>query len=214
MDISSMDFRPRTCSFAGFFKDTPWLNVPLDRQGSLIAPIFPRCRLLGGSSDGAPKMSKLQALAAARKNAQKQKGDSIGVEKPMANLSLNLKTQKEKAVTDPQKPISRGFPLRKRKDLNPHEKAPAPTIEREEPDEVDTRMALDPIDQAEPSAFANTMFGNTSSNQLHQHSNNFFSLPYAAAAAITTLDAFSGPSPDDVVIAAQQGSTKSVNPKK
>jgi elongation factor 1 alpha-like protein len=212
-------------SFANFFKDAPWLNVPMERRAMFVAPRSPRGGLLGGSSDGAPKISKLQALAAARKKkAQEQRtNESTGVEKPMANLSLDSTSKKAKSVDKPsmessreQKPTLRGFPMRKRKDSNPHEKAPLPSIEREsDSDIVGTPIEDTPLDQAEPSAFANTMFSNTSSTAPHQHPNNFFSLPYAAAAATTILDPFAGPSPDDVVIAAQsKGSTTSVRPEK
>jgi len=170
-------------------------------------------------------MSKLQALAAARKNkAQEQKAnESTGVEKPMANLILDSTSKKTKCLDKPsterlreQNSSLRGFPMRKRKDSNPHEKAPVPNIERESvSDKFDTPMEDTPLDQAEPSAFANTMFSTTSSTTPHQHPNNFFSLPYAAAAATTAPDPFAGPSPDDVVIAAQsKGSTISVRPEK
>lgn len=169
-------------------------------------------------------MSKLQALAAARKKkTQEQKsGSSTGVEKPMASLSLSEGSKHKSGeisssrTSSAPKPTSRGFPLRKRKDSNPHEKPPAPSAEREPaPSNPDILMENEPLDQAEPSAFANTMFSNTLPAPPHQHPNNFFSLPYAAAATITTPDPFAGPSPDDVVIAAQsKGSTTSVRPQK
>jgi elongation factor 1 alpha-like protein len=187
----------------------PWLNIPLDRQASFIAPLYPRGGLLGGSADGAPKMSKLQALAAARKKkAQEQKsGGSTGVEAPMAKLTL------EQSKSTEQKPApSRGFPQRKRKDSSPHEKAPTP-IERESSKEEsqDIPMETPPLDQAEPSAFANTMFSTPSKSSKQPDS--FFTLPYNAAPTANT-DPFAGPSPDDVVMAAQsKGSTISASKK-
>src|ERR1700709_1407075 len=110
-------------SFAEFFKDSPWLNIPPERQTIFLAPLYPRGGLLGGSSDGTPKMSKLQALAAARKKkAQEQKTSrGLGVEKPMASLSLN-EEEDNVSTEGPAPRQSRGFPLRKRKDSNPHEK--------------------------------------------------------------------------------------------
>ncbi|KAL2069407.1 hypothetical protein VTL71DRAFT_14086 [Oculimacula yallundae] len=213
-------------SYADFFKDMPWLQTPLDRQTLFIAPLYPRGGLLGGSSDGAPKMSKLQALAAARKKkAQEQKSSaSSGVEQPMENLTLKSSTEKEKRPSSPTKATSRGFPIRKRKDSNPHEKAAKPThVERETELVPDEPMEETALDQAEPSAFANTMFSNNSptTSTPRQRSSNLFSLPYNSAAAPTNADPFAGPSPDDVVIAAQskakggsKGPPKTSNEKK
>ncbi|KAG4436574.1 hypothetical protein IFR05_007928 [Cadophora sp. M221] len=204
-------------SYADFFKDMPWLDIPQDRQALFIAPLYPRGGLLGGSSDGGPKISKLQALAASRKKkAQEQKsGGNSGVEKPMENLTLNSSSGKEKGPSSPTKSISRGFPIRKRKDSNEHEKAVKPThVERQPEPTLDAEMEETALDQAEPSAFANTMFSCSSPTTAtsRPYPSNFFSLPYSnTAAPPTTADPFAGPSPDDVVIAAQskaKGSSK------
>jgi elongation factor 1 alpha-like protein len=208
---------PATCSkpfsVVDFFKDMPWLNIPLERQAIFVEPLYPRGGLLGGSSDGAPKMSKLQALAAARKKkAQEQNSGNSGVEKPMSELSLNG-SSKEGDTMETAPKTSRGFPLRKRKDSNPHEKspqAPSPKKDTEKAD-PDTQMDIAPVDQAEPSAFASTMF---SSPLPSAPSANLFTLPYTATGAAST-DPFAGPSPDDVVIAAQsKGPTLSGTSKK
>jgi elongation factor 1 alpha-like protein len=200
-------------SFAEFFKDTPWLNVPLDRQATFIAPLYPRGGLLGGSSNGAPKMSKLQALAAARKKkAQEQKSSgSTGVEEPMANLTLNTSTKPGEQKSGS---TSRGFPQRKRKDSNPHQKALNPIERESKPSSPDVTMEAPPLDQAEPSAFANTMFSSTFQPSSRQHTGNLFTLPYTAIKPAIITDPFAGPSPDDVVMAAQsKGSTISARPK-
>ena len=194
----------------------PWLDTPQDRQAVFIAPLHPS-GLLGGSSEGAPKMSKLQALAAARKKkAQEQKSNgSSGVEKPVADLSLNSSSEKEKGPASPTKSTSRGFPIRKRKDSNPHEKVTKLTQADREPEPPQDVAMEDPaLDQAEPSAFANTMFSSSSSpttKKPRPNSSNLFSLPYNSnTAAPTSAGPFAGPSPDDVVIAAQsKGSTTS-----
>lgn len=226
------DFMVQHCSkvfdMAEFFKDTPWLNVPAERQATLIPPLYPRGGLLGGSSNGAPKLSKLQALAAARKKkAQEQKLESSSeVEKPMASLSLGPSTDNHPNTPSDerlslsqdatQKPASRGFPLRKRKNSNPHEKAPkAPPVEAEPtPDREGMDLDQDQNDQACPSAFASTMFGSASTSPRKPE--NIFTMPYVATiVAAPPTDAFAGPSPDDVVLAAQsKGSTISVKPKK
>lgn len=56
-----------------FFWDSPWLNIPLHRQAEIIVePVFPRLGLLGGSSAGGGKMSKIAALAAKRRQKEKE----------------------------------------------------------------------------------------------------------------------------------------------
>lgn len=74
---------PPTCiapvSAAGFFDDCPWFQIPLDRQADLILePLYPRLRgLLGGNpAAAAGKMSKLAALAAARKKKEAEQASS------------------------------------------------------------------------------------------------------------------------------------------
>ncbi|TVY15557.1 HBS1-like protein [Lachnellula arida] len=192
----------RPFSFADFFKDTPWFNVPADRQSVLVAPLYPRGGLLGGSSsDGAPKMSKLQALAAARKKKAQEKSGSAdsGVEKPMAGLKIDEDT---KMVDASEKPASRGFPLRKRKYTNEHEKVPKATPIQQEPEPSTPSPREEPPQQAEPSAFANTMFSSPS-QPPRKPSKDLFTLPYTSSSASAASNPFSGPSPDDIVIAAQ-----------
>jgi elongation factor 1 alpha-like protein len=204
----------RPFSFAEFFKDTPWLSIPADREAVLIAPLYPRGGLLGGASDGVPKMSKLQALAAARKKkAQDEKsGGGSVVERPMA--VLNIGSDEKPTETVAPKPGLRSFPIRKRKDSNPHEKSPTKPqhIDRslEIPSESEPVPALD---QAPPSAFASTMFSSTF--QPQRQPENLFTLPYTATVSSPVADPFAGPSPDDVVIAAQsKGSTNSIRTQK
>lgn len=203
---------PYSASFnmVDFFRDMPWFKTPMERHTLFVAPLQ-RGGLLGGSGEGAPKMSKLQALAAARKKkAQEQKssGDA-GVEKPMAEMKINDSTQNGSTSEEAAPPRqTRGFPIRKRKDSNPHEKiVKEPPPEREpETQNVDSEP---PEDQAEPSAFASTMFGQISSPTSRKQS-SMFTLPYNVASIPIVTDPFSGPSPDDVVIAAQSQS-KGVN---
>lgn len=163
-------------------------------------------------------MSKLQALAAARKKkAQEQKSGRLGVEKPMSGLSINGEGKEaitEKPVETASKLPARGFPLRKRKDSNPHEKPPKTSPPEKVPDKTnpDTPMYIVPIEEAAPSAFASIMF---SSPGQPTPSTELFSLPYVVSNSTPTADPFAGPSPDDVVIAAQsKGSTLSGNAKK
>ena len=210
--------QPAPCSkpfaFVDFFKDMPWLNIPMERQTMFVEPLCPGRGLVGGSSDGAPKMSKLQALAMARKKkAQEQKIGSSGIGKPISELSITGAAKLETSTDTSAKSSSRGFPLRKKKDTNQHEKhsrSPSPKSDFQDFD-PDIQMEISALGQAEPSAFANTMF--SSSRPLLPPA-NLFTLPYTAVAT-TATDAFAGPSPDDVVIAAQsKGPTVSGKLKK
>ncbi|KAG9229204.1 P-loop containing nucleoside triphosphate hydrolase protein [Amylocarpus encephaloides] len=202
-------------TFATFFMDTPWLNIPKDRETLFIAPLHPHGGLLGGSSDGAPKMSKLQALAASRKKKAQEERSSgtTGVERPLSNLQISKESSSRESLslassasasTAPQKTASRGFPLRKRKDPNEHERPPkVPPPKKElQLNKAEIPEEDSAVDQAEPSAFANTMFSNTSQTPRQRH-DNLSSLTLAANTISTAANPFAGPSPDDIVIAAQ-----------
>ncbi|KKK23014.1 hypothetical protein P175DRAFT_0527895 [Aspergillus ochraceoroseus IBT 24754] len=65
-------------SAAEFFRDCPWLDVPAHRKADiLVEPLYPRLGLLGGAPENPGKMSKLAALAAARKRKEGEKGPAI-----------------------------------------------------------------------------------------------------------------------------------------
>jgi elongation factor 1 alpha-like protein len=68
---TAVSFAHRTWN-SDFFQDMPWGNIPKHRETTFIAPPLPRGGLLGGSG-APPKMSKLQALAAARKKKAEEK---------------------------------------------------------------------------------------------------------------------------------------------
>ncbi|RAQ60414.1 translation elongation factor EF-1 subunit [Aspergillus flavus] len=81
---------PPHFSAADFFRDSPWLNVPAHRKADiLIEPLYPRLGLLGGAPESGGKVSKLAALAAARK---KKEGDKASTAAPAQNAEVN-KTQ-------------------------------------------------------------------------------------------------------------------------
>lgn len=208
---------PSGSSLRDFFFDMPWSSFPPAHQTIFIEPPY-HGGLLGGSGDGAPKMSKLQALAAARKKkAQEQKSNGdAGMEKPMAELSINEKIAPVSKLEEVEhtKPTTRSFPLRKRKDSNPHEKIEKPpSVEEEESkmvvEEDHEIQNIPEPDPAEPSAFASTMFGRTNSPKKTKPP-PVFSMPYNMASPNPPTDPFSGPSPDDVVLAAQS-QAKGVN---
>ena len=221
-------------SVAEFFKDSPWLNVPPDRQAEiLIETLHPPGRLLGGSSQGGPKMSKLAALAAARKKKENEKNaandikpantsvalldklsinsslrDSVSEESPgvlSRSAALQGKAQVPVAVPSPRK-----YPARKPQSPIPPQ-APKtnedrPTDDAQEPSEE----ALPSL--ATPSIFARTMLGPAlgSTTKYHTMANPalpaYFSPLMFSNVNYAESDPFAGPSPDDIVANAQSAS--------
>ncbi|KAE8374657.1 P-loop containing nucleoside triphosphate hydrolase protein [Aspergillus bertholletiae] len=81
---------PPHFSAADFFRDSPWLNVPAHRKADiLIEPLYPRLGLLGGAPESGGKVSKLAALAAARK---KKEGDKAATTAPAQNAETDKTT--------------------------------------------------------------------------------------------------------------------------
>lgn len=211
---------PTSCdkpfSMKDFWQDMQWLNVPEDRQTTFIEPFYPR-GLLGGNPNAPPKISKLQALAAARKKKAedaKKAASSDDVAKPMANLTLSNTANTERLPSasasrteSPPAPTlkkenSRSYSGLKRKDSGPHSKTPRPSTPSVQSAAPITPSLDEPrAETAAPSAFAMTMFGGEMHSSRHVSAATF-SLPYGDV-RIQSADAFSGPSPDDVVKAAQ-----------
>jgi elongation factor 1 alpha-like protein len=64
-------------SAADFFRDAPWLDIPPERRADiLVEPLYPRLGLKGGALHTEGKMSKLAALAAARKKKDSERSDA------------------------------------------------------------------------------------------------------------------------------------------
>ncbi|EEY21837.1 elongation factor 1-alpha [Verticillium alfalfae VaMs.102] len=80
-----------------YFEDMPWMNVPKHRQAIMVPPVLPVGRLLGGGEG--PKVSKLQALAAARKKkseaVKKPEESEERTQKRLAELNINEQTYEE-----------------------------------------------------------------------------------------------------------------------
>ncbi|KAE8392871.1 hypothetical protein BDV23DRAFT_150665 [Aspergillus alliaceus] len=96
---------PPHFSAADFFRDSPWLNIPAHRKADiLIEPLYPRLGLLGGAPESGGKVSKLAALAAARK---KKEGDK-------ASPAPAQSTEPDKAQTPPTEQKSASLSLRER----------------------------------------------------------------------------------------------------
>jgi elongation factor 1 alpha-like protein len=180
----------------------------------LIAPVLPRGGLLGGAS-AAPKTSKLQALAAARKKKIEATKDTKveQAEQGISDLQLQEQTparkeniprpessspskrQKlsEKAVFKTPTPATQAFKLKDSQQFEPLEQR-----EQHEDDAQAQGLESDPpAEVAPPSAFAQALFGQPTKQDLPP--------PFILASArLNNLpDPFAEPSPDDVVLAAQ-----------
>ena len=219
----------------GFFDDCPWLNVPSHRHAALV-PVYCRLRggLLGGSSQGNQKVSKLATLAAARR---KKENKNRPVNPSNTSIALLDKLSKPSAAkeipddpsasdSDPKahpKPFqTRKYPLKKQApNLAAEETTTSPPPEPAT--NVDTNTSEAPVPTATPSPFAKVIFGYspvlTHQSSFNENSASFHSLDLSIAE-----DVFAGPSPDDIVANAQSTSkglkgsqkptAKSVNSKK
>lgn len=172
----------------------PWLNVPEERRTVFIKP--PGVRgggLLGGSSEP-PKMSKLQALAAARKKKreeQKFETPREGTAKRTIPETEALRAKVAKMDIRQEEIPQKSSPVTP---LAPSDPAPAldGTADSRDP----------PAVKAQPSTFAQALFKSASETpQPHQQ---LYPPPWLAYTTDEALvEAFSKPSPDDVVQAAQ-----------
>jgi elongation factor 1 alpha-like protein len=223
-------------SASEFFQDSPWLSIPPHRRGEIvIEPLYPRGGLLGGSSSstGAAtpnpkggKMSKLAALAAARKKEHgKASGDSESAGQPQSS-AINLLSKlgqkpKDTSKTETQqtqlegdgarKTNNRKYPTRRRKSLERKEPELEPSPECTSPKAPEKPKELKPEDvQAKPSFFAMAILGRALERpkEMGSRIDDTFKLPYITEEGFTNLDIFKGPSPDDVVIAAQKKTGK------
>ncbi|KAM0562761.1 hypothetical protein ACHAPJ_001601 [Fusarium lateritium] len=204
--IPDMDMPPLVKVPSWYFNDMPWLNVPQERQTTFIEPERPRGGLLGGG-EGAPKMSKLQALAAARKKKNEEKKEQERAEKGLEKLSIN----------ESQKENQRPFSLARRQVPEPAPQVNPPPIEEPPEREAsidDTNQSSagstlkgwdfddftpEIVSRAAPSAFARTLFGSAPAKTPRP---DVFAMPYSSSSSFVA-QAFAEPSPDDVVLAAQ-----------
>lgn len=186
---------------------------------------------MGGNPEAAPKMTKLQALAAARKKNAQERKNSAGasdVTKPMASLSLGAKSGNDgssavgPASTAPsgsrtatgKENSARKYTGLKRKDSSPHKQESRPPASVPASPSPPPIEPIPEIEAAAPSAFAATMFGDTPPS-LRQAPSAAFTLPYSDPHLQPTDDAFAGPSPDDQVLAAQsKGSAQPAIPRR
>ncbi|KAG5918465.1 hypothetical protein E4U61_001764 [Claviceps capensis] len=223
------------------FSDMPWLDTPLNRQACLVPPVRPKGGLLGGGEGAPPKMSKLQALAAARKkknDEKKEQTKACSVETGMKRLSLSDGAQKDHVET-PTYPSKK---LRCNGESSPAHVAlgnlavevkESPSLSllsqkgskengRTHEDSSGTSMATSngdvpespgfspQVSSSKPSTFAKVLVGSAPDNRQANRP-EFYAMPYAFSSSFVT-NAFSTPSPDDVVLAAQAKAGKKAAP--
>ncbi|KAI0839875.1 hypothetical protein F5Y06DRAFT_264922 [Hypoxylon sp. FL0890] len=224
---SKGEMSPQHVSFAGFFSDMPWLNIPKARETVFIEPPRIQGGLLGGASTTG-KVSKLQALAAARKKkADNQRSEEKQVHEATQKLGSPSTgpRQTESAKENIRPPTV--VPERKtgfESIATPNTSRRIESESAEVGDQAEGRFdtATDrpgnfhipispssvaaPFETAAPSPFAKALLSSvhssTTSAQKH------FPFPYTNLTT-SVADAFAAPSPDDVVLKAQsQASSK------
>ncbi|KAK5987908.1 HBS1-like protein [Cladobotryum mycophilum] len=203
------------------FADMPWLNIPQARRTVFLEPPRVPGGLLGGG-EGPAKMSKLQALAAARKKKNEEKKEQerlLQAEKGVGDISLS-ETNKDNSGLVSFRLKRKELPADSMLRLAAHAKSSVTLPSQDSEKHVqDTIIQLDgvssptdPLPQVEreepvsypqhaPSAFAQTLFGSApEANKNHRQ--DVFAMPYTSSSSFLAT-AFSEPSPDDIVLAAQ-----------
>ena len=161
---------------------------------------YPRGRLLGGASKEG-KMSKLQVLAAKRRQQAAEKTSSTEPRQSSAGddytQSLNkLRISQAKAAAkkgEEVTPVSNADTVMLDSDQIPASQREAKEQKRDEEEEIVSQQNL----RAQPSAFASTLTNTSSSLELGSSS-----LPMNSRPHPKVFD-FSEPSPDDLVSKAQ-----------
>ncbi|KAI8296148.1 HBS1-like protein [Colletotrichum sp. SAR11_240] len=203
---------PRIASLtaASYFHGISWMGIPQSRQAILTPPQPLPGGLLGGGEG--PKLSKLQALAAARKKKTDVKKDDDKVDRAEKRMS-------SLAITEPSSKESGSGLLAKRQKLS-GESTPQPsatsqlqTSSADAPSGMDVDLAQETpagndeltqddcfvVPSTRPSAFAQTLFG---PSQDSADASQTYSMPYTTSSSFVP-SAFTQPSPDDIVLAAQ-----------
>ncbi|KAJ5993837.1 Translation elongation/initiation factor/Ribosomal beta-barrel [Penicillium sp. IBT 35674x] len=217
-------------SAADFFRDSPWLNIPSHRKADImVEPLYPRMGLLGGAPEAGGKVSKLAALAAARKQKEGNKTTSppeaTQAEQPEKTsteqkVSLRDRLAASKSAKPAEglgglrrlaKPVPATPPAQKPSSPEPVKAASDVTSEPaeqiEEAISAQTEPPLPAVEiRASPSMFASAIVGNqsgpTRAEPSHIPSQNVDLLQIYGQDHTEPFD-FAGPSPDDVVLNAQ-----------
>ncbi|KAJ9398086.1 hypothetical protein DTO282F9_4996 [Paecilomyces variotii] len=222
-------------SAADFFRDSPWLNVPAHRKADiLVEPLYPRLGLLGGAPESSGKVSKLAALAAARKKKEAGKpaattpgpADQPPAETPKEPTGPSLTLQERLRGNAKDRLVGEhGGRLRSLgKGLNGSrtgQKKPSPEPEKQEEQtlsaasenlvdrEGDKKLPVTTDIKAPPSTFASVIVGDTTHPATPEPSHltsNSIDVMRVYGQDLTEVFDFAGPSPDDVVQNAQSAS--------
>lgn len=178
-------------SAADWFKDTPWRNVPAEKLGVLVParPEHSVPRLLGGSSKLARLAEERRRKAAAAQQApQTPANDSISALDRLSKPKDTKENARPPANEEPKK-----YPIRRRRSPTPPPRQPTPPPE--EPKEILPDL------KSSPTAFGHALASQEQASQRNKNIGlqDLFGSGYSLAS-------FTGPSPDDTVLQAQQGS--------
>ncbi|KAJ4983666.1 elongation factor Tu GTP binding domain-containing protein [Stagonosporopsis vannaccii] len=200
-----------------FFADVPWGNVPAHRQGVITVdePLF-KGGLLGGSS-------KLAALAAKRRKEREeaQAASNANGETDAAVAMLDKLTVNGKANATPVDEANRPSRIAKytarKRSVSPKPEAPIEPADIE-PEAPKPAIEVEhPAQRATASMFASTLCGTSHSAQSSTIIEEF-PVPYSYYKDYQDAKPFDGPSPDDIVRAAQAnkgtGTGRRTTPKK
>ena len=201
--------------------------MPLERQGEIVLEsLYPRGRLLGGStSQGSGKVSKLAAIAAARRKKENIKSESSSLASSVALLDklgskkaqVNTGEPRATATTlaTPQhvgyQNSPKKYPVRERNASSKALRADidAAGVSNVFHQEVTSNKTSVVMPVAHPSEFARTMLGYCSEPgpTLNHNTSSFYSPLSQRQLSLqrpeTLINAFAEPSPDDVVLKAQ-----------
>lgn len=204
------DSPAKPSAISEFFKDMPWLEAPASRLTTFHAPHVPRMGLLGGSSS-APKMSKLQALAAARKKKTEDKKEHEKTSQAESGIQkLSISDQDKKHTRRPSlssaMKISTAEPAAKRPATLQSKASvqaikPSTTSNSAEHGQGLPQANVPSGRLATPSAFATALVGSASGGHNGQRQ-DIFQMPYTSSSSFHA-SVFAEPSPDDIVFAAQ-----------
>lgn len=213
-------------SAANFFADMPWMKIPEHRRTVFIAPAPASGGLLGGSSGGS-KMSKLQALAVARKKKtqeNKKADDLVILPKEVHTLGTNgrlpgvapaarvpslaveVSAVGQEAAPEPHQASRTSATQTGKVDLGStasRKRAHSTTLDGTVDDPLD-------FPKRTPSAFAQTLLPFASGTPLSCR--RLYPLPWMVHTTMEALqEVFEKPSPDDVVLAAQSQAGRSAS---
>ena len=224
--MDELSYIPVPFSVSEFFKDAPWLHVPLERLADItIEPLAPRSGLLGGTerNEGAPPKSKLAALAAARRKENRELKKAVSNPSSVTILERLQSTSKPQSQTQPssfdalvdtaqlRSPHNQGerkYPVRERRKSSPKaEKKPSITVEPLD-NHANANIVSEsaPGPKPSPSTFAEVMFSRPSHFLNAKAHPIYFQYLHRKEQRIANPEGFAGPSPDDIVIKAQKSS--------